>query len=196
MKWLLASGNPGKLRELRQILKPYELELCSLADLGLLADAPETGNTFLENARQKAIYYFQWAKIPVVADDSGLEIDALNGAPGIHSARFGGFATHAEKRRYVLQLMADVEDEHRTGRFACAAVYFDGKNMLQSFATVEGYIGHEERGNKGFGYDPIFHPQWLGPTLAELDGDEKNAFSHRGKAFRELVRQVMAAQPS
>lgn len=161
--------------------------MVGLKDLGITADSPESGNTFLENAMQKAAYYKGLTELPVLADDSGLEVDALNGMPGIHSARFGGFPTHAEKIRYLLDLLKDVPLEYRTARFHCAAVYYDGKRYLSAEADVEGYIGLEPVGDGGFGYDPIFHPRLEGPSMAQIDPVEKNRMSHRGQAFRQLV---------
>ncbi len=191
LKWLLASGNPGKLREFRQILAPYGRELVSLADLDLPADAPETGETFHENAVMKAAYYQKATGYATIADDSGLVIDALGGRPGVFSARFGGFATHDEKRAYVLSLMHDVPQRDRTARFACVSVYDDGVRCLSAYATVEGFITLSEQGTQGFGYDAIFCPKWGGPTMAQLDSDTKNSLSHRGKALSQLVNQVM-----
>lgn len=188
--WLLATGNQGKVVELAQILEPYGVHLKTLADLHLPPDCPETGQTFLENAIQKARTYQRDASMPVWADDSGLEIDALDGAPGIHSARFGGFPTHAEKRKHVLELLADTPSQKRSARFQCAAVFFDGTRVLSCQASLEGFIGFEERGSLGFGYDPIFCPSLDGPSMAEMDLNEKNRISHRGKAFWVLARAI------
>jgi len=192
LNWLIATGNKGKLAELSRILKPFAVSLKTLADMKVPADCPETGETFLENAIQKARYYHTRAGIPVWADDSGLEIDALQGAPGIHSARFGGFPTHAEKRKHVLDLLADTPSESRSARFQCAAVFFDGHRFLSCQASLEGFIGFEERGDLGFGYDPIFHPNLDGPTMAEIEMSEKNRISHRGKAFWVLAQAIFA----
>lgn len=194
LNWVLASGNPGKLGELRTILAPYPVELVSLAQMGIDAEAPETADSFMGNALMKAEFYYQRLHMPVLADDSGLVIDALAGAPGVHSARFGGFATHAEKRTHVLHLMRDIPPAKRTARFACAAVYWDGQRCEKSLAHVDGFITLAERGSLGFGYDPIFCLEWGGATTAELGPAEKNAISHRGKAFRELVLNVLGQQ--
>ncbi|MCB1053329.1 MAG: non-canonical purine NTP pyrophosphatase, partial [Acidobacteria bacterium] len=139
MKLLMATGNPGKVEELTALLAPFGVELVCLKDLALPADCPETGESFLENSKQKAFYYQRLSGLPVVADDSGLEVDALGGAPGIHSARFGGLETHMEKRRYLLDLLKSVEPEYRTARFCCAAVFFDGRTYLSAEATIEGF---------------------------------------------------------
>ena len=187
LRWLLATRNPGKVRELRQILAETPIELVGLDSLGIEEESPETGTSFLENAMQKARFYFERAHLPTLADDSGLEVDALGGAPGIHSARFGGFATHAEKRAYLLGLMAEIPRELRTARFMCAAVYYDGKSFLSAEGSQEGYIGERGVGDGGFGYDPIFHAEPDGPSNAQLEAAVKNARSHRGKAFRQLI---------
>jgi len=187
---LIATGNKGKLAELRPLLQPLALELRTLADLGLTADCLESGDSFLENSRQKAFYYQALSGIPCLADDSGLEVDALGGAPGIHSSRFGGLESHAEKRAYLLDRMAGVEAEFRTARFVCVASYFDGTTFLFSEATIEGYITFEEKGSLGFGYDPIFCTQWNGPTLAQIPLEEKNLISHRAGAFCALIEQL------
>lgn len=194
MKWLVATRNEGKVRELRRILGEFPIELVSLQELGITDESPETGNSFRENAMQKAQFYYGLSGMPVVADDSGLEVDALNGLPGIHSARFGGFPTHAEKVAYLLGLMNDVPDDYRNARFKCAAVYYDGKDFLYSEGTIEGFIGRMPTGTEGFGYDPIFHPELSGPSMAEIPMEQKNEISHRGKAFYTLVRSMMRRQ--
>ena len=190
-RWLLATGNEGKVRELRRLLTGYPVKAIGLADMNLKAEAPETGDTFLENARQKAEWYWQRASIPVLADDSGLEVDALDGAPGIYSARFGGFETHAEKNSHLLQLVREVPPSERTARFRCAAVYFDGDRSLHAQGTLEGWIDFAPRGEGGFGYDPIFLLQPEGPTLAQISPEEKNRISHRARAFTDLLDQLL-----
>lgn len=194
LKWLVATRNEGKVRELRRILNAFPLEFVSLQELGITEESPETGNSFRENAMQKAQFYHSLSGLTVVADDSGLEVDALNGLPGIHSARFGGFPTHAEKVAYLLGLMNDIPDDYRNARFKCAAVFYDGKEFLYSEGTIEGFIGRMPTGTQGFGYDPIFHPEWDGPSMAEIPIEQKNQISHRGKAFFTLVRSVLHRQ--
>jgi len=187
LKWLLATGNPGKVRELRRLFADFPIEIAGLEDLGVTADCPETADSFLENAKQKATFYHQQSGLVTLADDSGLEVDYLDGRPGIYSARFGGLATHREKIEYLLSLMDGVEPPHRTARFCCAAVYFDGTTYHTSQATLEGFIRMSPRGDGGFGYDPIFATTWDGPTMAEIELDRKNSMSHRGKAFSQLL---------
>ena len=188
IKWLLATHNKGKIKELRKILEPFPVDLKGLADMNIEADSPESGETFLENAKQKASYYYQIAKIAVLSDDSGLEVDAIGGAPGIYSARFGGLETHEEKVVYLLELLKDVPPEYRTARFHCAAVFYDGLRYLSAQGTIEGYISEQPQGDGGFGYDPVFQPELGGLTLAQIPMEEKNRISHRGKAFKDLIR--------
>ena len=194
LTWLLATHNQGKLRELRRVMAEYPIKIVCLDDLGIEDESPETGKTFVENALQKAMFYYKKAGgMPVLADDSGLEVDALNGAPGIHSARFGGFPTHAEKCAYLLGLLGDVDADYRTARFRCAAVYYDGTRSLDVQGSLEGYIGTQPIGDLGFGYDPIFHPELDGLSLGQIPMEEKNKISHRGKAFRHLVENLLSA---
>jgi len=191
--WLLATRNKGKIRELRAILKAFPIEVVGLDDVGITEEAPETGFTFRQNAMQKARFYWKRnpERFPVLSDDSGLEVDALNGMPGIHSARFGGLATHEEKVRYLLGLMEEVPGDYRTARFSCAATFFDGWRYISAHGTLEGYLTTAPAGEGGFGYDPIFQIEQGGPTLAEISMEEKNAVSHRGQAFKDLVRAVL-----
>ena len=195
-KWLIATRNDGKVRELRRLLADFPISAVSLQELGVTEESPETGHTFRDNAMQKAKFYFEITGEPVIADDSGLEVDALNGLPGVHSARFGGFPTHAEKVAYLLGLMNDVPSDYRSARFKCAAVFYDGLEYLCAEGTIEGYIGKMPCGNEGFGYDPIFHPELNGPSMAEIPVEEKNRISHRGQAFKSLIQAYMDKQRS
>ena len=191
LRWLLATHNQGKIRELRAILAPWNLAVTGLAEAEISAESPETADDFLGNAMQKAAFYFAQGGMPVVADDSGLEVDALNGAPGVHSSRFGGYASHAEKMAYLLRLLKGIELPYRTARFRCAAVYFDGRRFVSAEASLEGLVGLTGAGDGGFGYDPIFYPNSGKRSLAEIGIEEKNKISHRGTAFRELVAAVL-----
>ncbi len=193
VNWLLATGNPGKVRELRRLLGEYPVAVQGLADFGLPADAPETGETFLHNAKEKATYYAARVDVPVLADDSGLEIDALQGRPGVHSAHFGDLPTAEARNHYVLELMQGVPAAQRSARFRCMAVFYDGVRWFHCDGTVEGWIAEAPRGSDGFGYDPLFLLAPDGPALAEIDPVEKNKISHRGKAFRALLAQLAQA---
>lgn len=191
--WLLATGNAGKVKELHRLLAAYPVTVQGLADFGLAADAPETGETFIHNAKEKASYYAARVAVPVLADDSGLEIDALQGRPGVHSAHFGDLATAEARNDYVLELMRGVPAAQRSARFRCMAVFYDGTRWFHCDGTVEGWIAEAPRGERGFGYDPLFLLAPEGPSLAQIDPVEKNKISHRGKAFRALLAQLAQA---
>jgi len=191
---LVATTNAGKLREIREILSDLPIEILSLADVATLPEPEETGRTFAENARLKAAYYACATALPVVGEDSGLEIDALDGAPGIESARFPG-ATYPEKFNRLYAMLDARGGRESTARFVCAlALLQDGTVLFETEATVEGHIAPEPRGSGGFGYDPIFYYPAYGRTLGEASAEEKAAVSHRGKAFRAL-RHFLAAHP-
>jgi XTP/dITP diphosphohydrolase len=193
---LLASANQGKLRELRTILHGLPVELVGLAEAGL-GDPPEveeTGDTFLENALLKARAYAAWSGLAAVADDSGLEVDALGGAPGVRSARYAGQG--AGDRANLDKLLAElsgVPSERRTARFRCAAVLHDsGQGTWHAEAAWDGRVLEAPRGSGGFGYDPVFLPDGWDKTSAEVDQATKDAASHRGKAFRALRPAIEA----
>ena len=191
---LIATTNAGKLREIREILSDLPIEILSLADVATLPEPEETGRTFAENARLKAAYYACATPLPVVGEDSGLEIDALDGAPGIESARFPG-ATYPEKFNRLYAMLDARGGRESTARFVCAlALLQHGTVLFETEATVEGHIAPEPRGSGGFGYDPIFYYPAYGRTLGEASAEEKAAVSHRGKAFRAL-RHFLAAHP-
>ena len=187
---LLASANQGKLRELRTILEGLPVELVGLAEAGLgePPEVEETGDTFLENARIKARAYAAWSGRAAVADDSGLEVDALGGAPGVRSARYAGEgAGDRANLDKLLAALAGVPPERRTARFRCAAVLVDPEGgEWHAEAAWEGRVLDAPRGTGGFGYDPVFLPNGWDRTSAEVDQVTKDAASHRGKAFRAL----------
>jgi len=187
---LVATTNTGKLREIRQILQGLPLDVLSLADLAAVGEPEETGATFAENARQKALYYAGAVGLPVVAEDSGLEIDALDRAPGIYSARFGAAEapTYPEKFQLIYRMLRErLGRVDSPARFVCALALADGGRVVfEARGTVEGRIVEPPRGAGGFGYDPIFYYPLFGSTLAELDAARKATVSHRGSAFRQL----------
>jgi XTP/dITP diphosphohydrolase len=200
---LLASGNPGKLRELRAILRGLPVELVGLADAGAgePPEVPETGATFLDNALQKARAYAAWSGLAAVADDSGLEVDALGGAPGVRSARYAGAG--ADDQANLDKLLAELDGvppERRTARFRCAAVLVDPRlGEWHAEGVWEGRLLQAPRGSGGFGYDPVFVPDGWDRTSAEVDPATKDAASHRGQAFRALrpaIRAWAAASPA
>jgi XTP/dITP diphosphohydrolase len=198
---LLASANQGKLRELRTILGGLGVELVGLAEAGLgePPEVEETGDTFLENALLKGRAYAAWSGLAAVADDSGLEVDALGGAPGVRSARYAGpGASDQANLDKLLAELTGVPPERRTARFRCAAVLVDPKGgEWHAEAAWEGRLLDAPRGSGGFGYDPVFLPDGWELTSAEVDQATKDAASHRGKAFRALRPAIEAwARPA
>ena len=195
MKIIIATGNAGKMKEIKSIFNNSEYDVVSMKEEGITADVDENGATFEENALIKAREIAKISGNIVLADDSGLEVDALNKEPGIYSARYMGEDTpYSVKNANIIERLEGVEFENRTARFVCAvaAVYPDG-NELVVRETMEGYIGYEEKGANGFGYDPIFYLKAFDKTSAEISLEEKNEISHRGKAFRaikKLMEQV------
>ena len=187
---IVATGNRGKLTEIRAALDFPGWEFVTASDIGgELLDVVETGETFLENARLKARAYHEAFGLPAIADDSGLEVDALDGAPGVYSSRFAGAsATDAENNALLLERLAGLDAPVRTARFRSVIVLVDGLGAETSGeGSCEGVIGLAPRGTGGFGYDPLFLPDAApGRTMAELDLDGKNAISHRGAALRAL----------
>ena len=185
---IFATGNEGKLREIRMILKDFPVEIISMKEAGIDVDIDENGTTFEENALIKARTIMKMTGDIVLADDSGLEIDYFDGAPGVYSARFLGENTSYDvKNQYILDKMENVPEEKRTARFVCvmAAVFPDGTEVTRR-GTIEGMIGYEIAGENGFGYDPIFFVPEYGCMSAQLEPDVKNEISHRGKALRAL----------
>ncbi|MCI5910664.1 MAG: RdgB/HAM1 family non-canonical purine NTP pyrophosphatase [Oscillospiraceae bacterium] len=185
-KIVFASNNKGKIRELKDILSPMGIEVVSQREAGFDIEADETGTTFAENSAIKAKAIYELAKIPVLADDSGLCVDALDGQPGVYSHRFAGEnATDEEKCRYILEKLENVSDEKRTARFICDMCFIDENGReYHAEGRCEGKIGREEKGNNGFGYDPIFVVG--NRTLAELEEAEKNKISHRAEALKKM----------
>ena len=187
-KIVFATGNQGKLREVKKILADLNVDIVSMKEEGIQIDVDENGTTFAENAQIKATAIGAHTDAIVLADDSGLVIDALNGEPGIYSARYLGEDTsYRIKNQNLIDRLEGVPDEKRIARFVCAiaAALPDG-TVLHTEGTIEGIIGYEERGENGFGYDPIFYVPKLGKTTAELTDDEKNAISHRGSALEKM----------
>jgi XTP/dITP diphosphohydrolase len=186
MRVLLATTNPGKIEELSRGLSQYGLEISGLEKLA--SEDLETGSTFEENALLKARYYHRQTGLVTMADDSGLEVEALGGAPGVRSARYAGpDATDQQRTRYLLEQMKEIAAGRRDARFVCsAALAWEGGERVFT-GTAEGLILTEPRGSGGFGYDPVFFYPPLGKTFAELSVEEKWQVSHRGQAFRLLA---------
>lgn len=191
-KIIFATGNADKMKEIREILADLDAEILSMKEAGIQADIVEDGKTFEENAVIKATAISKLTGEIVLADDSGLEIDWLGGEPGIYSARYMGHETsYREKNANLISRLDGVPKEKRTARFVCAiaAALPDG-NSLVTRGTIEGYIGWEECGSNGFGYDPIFYLYENDKSTAELSAEEKNAISHRGKALRQMKKML------
>lgn len=191
-KLIFATSNQDKMREVREILKDLNMEIVSLKEAGIDVDIVEDGQSFEENALIKARVIRDLTGCLVLADDSGLEVDALNKEPGIYSARYMGEDTsYTIKNANLIERLDGVPDEKRTARFVCviAAALPDGNSMITR-GTIEGIIGYEERGENGFGYDPIFYLPEYGKTTAELSPEEKNAISHRGKALTAMKEEL------
>ena len=191
-KIIFATGNEGKMKEVRMILEDLGLPVLSLKDAGITADVEENGTTFEENAQIKAKAIMEMTGALVLADDSGLEVDALDKEPGIYSARYMGHDTsyHIKNQNIIDRLEGKVGEE-RSARFVCAiaAAFPDGR-MLITRGTMEGQIGYEEKGENGFGYDPIFYLPEYQCYSAELSLEEKNKLSHRGKALRLMKERL------
>ena len=189
---IFATGNQGKLKEIREILADLGIEVVSMKDAGIVADIDENGTTFEENAIIKAKTIHELTGEAVMADDSGLEIDYLNKEPGVMSARYMGEDTSYHiKNANLVERLAGVPDEQRTARFVCviALVLPDGE-IMTTRGDFEGLIGYEEKGENGFGYDPIFYVPEYGCSSAELTPEQKNAISHRGQALREMKEKI------
>ena len=199
-KIIFATGNADKMREIRMIMADLGLEILSMKEAGIIVDIVEDGKTFEENAMIKAKAIAEELKARgdqavVLADDSGLEIDYLNKEPGIYSARYMGEDTsYTVKNANLIQRLEGVPDEKRTARFVCAiaAALSDGRSFVTR-GTIEGRIGYEEKGENGFGYDPIFYLPEYGMYSAELTPEEKNRISHRGKALQEM-KHILSAE--
>lgn len=187
MKLLIATHNRGKLTEYQEIFDDLNVELLTLDDVGIAEDVEETGTTFLENAELKARTYAAQSGLLTLADDSGLEVDALGGAPGVYSKRYAGEGkSDADRNDFVLAKLAEVPQAERGARFRCVIVIADEQGQTWSAdGTCEGEIGFEARGTNGFGYDPIFVVRERGVHLAELTSQEKNKISHRGHAAKQ-----------
>lgn len=193
---VFATGNAGKIREIREILKELPREIVSMREAGLETNVEENGETYEQNAliKARAVAALASSEDIVMADDSGLEIDYLNGEPGVYSARYLGENTsYRIKNRNLVERLNGVPEEKRTARFVCviAAVLPDGTE-LTARGVIEGRIGYEEKGEGGFGYDPIFLVPEFGKTTAELTEAEKNAVSHRGRALQAMKEKLKA----
>lgn len=191
MKLILASKNRHKLIELDAILRDLGMEVALESEYGLDIDVEETGTTFEENSYLKAKAVLDASGMPTIADDSGIMVDALGGAPGVYSARYGGVETDEQRTQLLLDNMKDVPDDARGAQFVCVitCLFPDGRKITAK-GIVRGTITHETHGAGGFGYDPVFYVEPFGKTFAEIPAELKNANSHRGMALREFARKV------
>lgn len=201
MKLLIATHNRGKLREFAELLKGLPYQLVTLDEVGIHDDVEETGATFAENARLKAEAYARASGMLTLAEDSGLEVDALGGEPGVRSKRYAGEnKTDAERNAYLLERLREVPNDQRAARFHSVIAIADAqRHFWSSEGTCEGAIAYDERGTNGFGYDPIFISREYGVRTAELEPEVKNRISHRGRASigaRKILEQIANAQPS
>ena len=194
-KIIFATGNEGKMREIREIMADLEVEVLSMKEAGISVDVVEDGQTFEENAIIKAKAIAEHTDAIVLADDSGLEIDYLDKAPGVYSARFMGEDTSYEiKNQALLDKLEGVPKEERTARFMCAiAAVLPDKKVLVTSRAMEGYIGYHAEGENGFGYDPIFFLDAFGCSSAAISREQKNEISHRGKALRAMREELINA---
>ena len=197
-KIVFATGNAGKVKEIRMILADLGMEVLSMKEAGICLDIEEDGTTYEENALIKARAVAAHTDAIVMADDSGLEVDALNKEPGVYSARYLGEDTpYSIKNAEIIKRLEGLEGEQRSARFVCAiAAVFPDKSEVTTRATIEGQSGFEETGTNGFGYDPIFYVPEFGKTTAELTEEEKNQVSHRGKALELMKKELMRYEES
>ncbi|MDP4093914.1 MAG: XTP/dITP diphosphatase [Bacillota bacterium] len=195
-RFIAATKNKGKLKEIEEILSDLPFEVISMETVGIQDDIEENGSTFEENAMIKAKAVFDITGETVMADDSGLEVDFLNGAPGIYSARFAGEgASDQDKNNKLLDMLRDVPFEKRSARFVCAiAVILPDGTSFTVRGICEGYIGYKPEGKNGFGYDPLFYMPEYGMTTAQMEPEEKHRISHRGKALRMMVERLKEFQ--
>ncbi len=191
LKLIFATKNNGKVVEVSSLLKDSGIQIVSLLGLGNGLNIVESGLTFEENAKIKAEAVYGAFRVPVIADDSGLSVDQLDGKPGVYSARYAGdYATDQDNNRKLLFELSGMPEPHKA-RFICSAVYYDGKNFIGTRGEVNGRIIKHARGSNGFGYDPLFMPDGYDVTSAELSMEEKNKISHRAIAFRQLGNLII-----
>jgi len=191
MKIIFATQNIGKAKEVKAIFAGSQFEIISLYDLGNKIEVEETGSTFRENAFLKAKAIYNIYKVPVVADDSGLSVEQIEGRPGVYSARYAGEkCTYEDNNLKLIAELYNLSEPHRA-KFISYAVFYDGKNEVEAAGELPGHIINEQRGTNGFGYDPIFIPDGYEKTIAELEFEEKNSISHRAKSFNLLKEKLL-----
>ncbi len=193
MKIILATHNKHKITEIKAVLQNLNVDIRTLNDFPEIGEIPETGSTLEENALLKARTVNELTGLPAIGDDTGLEVDALDGAPGVYSARYAGEkATYQDNVNKLLNEMLNVQDQERTSRFCTVTVFVDGINEIIAEGKIEGFINQSPKGTHGFGYDPVFYIPELKRTFAELFTEEKNRISHRGLALQKLCKLLSA----
>ena len=192
MTLIAATNNPDKLKEIKRLLEPEGFEVLSLQQANVCIDIEETADTYAGNAELKAVAVCKAANMPAIADDSGLEVEALGVAPGIYSARYAGAgATSGDRIKKLLDALKNTSPEKRTGHFNCAfCCAFPDDRVIKTFGKCHGKIASQVKGNGGFGYDPVFIDDLTGLSFSELSDEEKDDHSHRGIAIRELVKRL------
>ncbi len=196
MKILIASNNQDKIKEIRKTFRLPDVELITLDQFPEASPVIEDGNTLYDNALKKASMLNKFTGLPTISDDTGLEVDALNGAPGVYSARFAGEnATYDDNVEKMIGLIASIPENKRNARFRTVALFYHPDLIISEEGSIEGKILTERRGTGGFGYDPIFFVPEKGKTFAELTHAEKNAISHRGLAFSRLYKSLQQQLP-
>ena len=189
MQLIIASNNKGKIREYKQLLQPFGYDVVSQSEAGINIEVEETGTTFAENSALKARAIYALKHCAVLADDSGLVVDALGGEPGVYSARYGGCENDADRVSLVLEKMKNVSEENRTAHFVCTIHFIDTDGSeIPVEGRVYGKIGYEPIGENGFGYDPVF--MYEGKSFAQLGAEEKNGVSHRANALKALIEKL------
>ena len=192
MKLIIATNNNDKEKELKSVLDGFPIEVMSLDQFPEIGEIEETGSTLYENAKLKAVIVNKITNMPCLGDDTGLEVDALNGAPGVYSSRYAGDnVSYEDNVTKLLREMRSTPSEKRTARFRTIIFYTDGDRELYTHGEIKGYITEEQRGKNGFGYDPVFYIPEVKKTMAELTSAEKNILSHRGQAMRKFRKLLL-----
>jgi XTP/dITP diphosphohydrolase len=192
LKLIIATHNSDKEKELKSVLDNFPVEVMSLDQFPEIGEIEETGSTLYENAKLKAVIVNKITNLPCLGDDTGLEVDALNGAPGIYSSRYAGDnVSYEDNVTKLLREMRSTPSEKRTARFRTIIFYTDGDRELYTHGEIKGYITEEQRGKNGFGYDPVFYIPEVKKTMAELTSAEKNILSHRGQAMRKFRKLLL-----
>ncbi len=191
MNIIFATGNKGKAKEVKNLFEGTKFNIIAMFEIGDFSDIEENGNTYEENAFLKAKYIYDKYKVPVISDDSGLEVEQLGGRPGVFSARYAGEGCSYDDNNNKLLAELQFFDEPHPAKFVCCALFYDGSSKIAETGELAGRITHEKKGNFGFGYDPVFIPDGIDETMSELPIERKNKLSHRSKAFQKLKNSLL-----